>query len=186
MYSFLYDLQWCILLVFYCVSVEEKMSCMCSELCSARHAIVLSVCLVCRWSPVWGVGIIFIKMFLNKYESIMMLPPVEKCISCCLSHQNPATYLFRAVLAFKQCLICADFSPDSHQNTFSLEEALWIMDSCLFKNILMRDLSHLLSSQDVNWWTGVVWIIVMFLSVVWTLILTAPIHYKVSIAERVM
>ncbi len=96
------------------------MSCMCSELCSARHAIVLSesVCLVCRWSPVWGVGIIIIKMFLNKYESIMMLPPVEKCISCCLSHQNPVTYLFRAVLAFKQCLICADFSPDSHQNTF--------------------------------------------------------------------
>ncbi len=34
----------------------------------------------------------------------------------------------------------------------------------------------ILSSQDVNWWTGVVWIIVMFLSAVWTLILTAPIH----------
>ncbi len=28
----------------------------------------------------------------------------------------------------------------------------------------------------LNWWTGVVWIIVMFLSAVWTLILTAPIH----------
>ncbi len=28
-------------------------------------------------------------------------------------------------------------------------------------------------SQDVNWWTGVMWIIVMFLSAVWTLILTA-------------
>ncbi len=40
----------------------------------------------------------------------------------------------------------------------------------------MLDLSHLLSSPDVNWWTGVVWIIVMFLSAVWTLILTAPIH----------
>ncbi len=46
---------------------------------------------------------------------------------------------------------------------------------------------HILVSQDVNnWWTGVVWIIVMFLSAVWTLILTAPIHYIVSIAERVM
>ncbi len=32
------------------------------------------------------------------------------------------------------------------------------------KNILMLDLFHLLSSLDVNWWTGVVWIIVMFLS----------------------
>ncbi len=30
------------------------------------------------------------------------------------------------------------------------------------------DLFQLLSSQDVNWWTGVVWIIVMFLSAVWT------------------
>ncbi len=33
-----------------------------------------------------------------------------------------------------------------------------------FKNVLMLDLFHLLSSPDVNWWTGVVWIIVMFLS----------------------
>ncbi len=32
------------------------------------------------------------------------------------------------------------------------------------KNVLMLDLFHLLSSPDVNWWTGVVWIIVMFLS----------------------
>uniref|UniRef100_A0A8C1KYG1 Uncharacterized protein n=1 Tax=Cyprinus carpio TaxID=7962 RepID=A0A8C1KYG1_CYPCA len=31
---------------------------------------------------------------------------------------------------FKRCLICADFSPDSHQNTFSLEEVLlWIIES---------------------------------------------------------
>ncbi len=85
-----------------------------------------------------------------------------------LLHQNPATYLFRAVLSCKQCLICADFSPDSYQTTFSLEEAL------------------LLSMDYVNWWTGVVWIIVMFLSAVWTLILTAPIHCRGSIAETVM
>ncbi len=52
---------------------------------------------------------------------------MKKSISCCLSHQNPATYLFRAVLACKRCLIWADFSPDSDQNTFSLEEVLlWI------------------------------------------------------------
>ncbi len=37
-------------------------------------------------------------------------------------------------------------------------------------------------------WSGVdyLWIIVMFLSAVWTLILTAPIHCKGSIAEQVM
>ncbi len=33
------------------------------------------------------------------------------------------------------------------------------------------------TSQDINWWTGVVWIIVMFLSAAWT----APIH---SIGEQ--
>ncbi len=48
------------------------------------------------------------------------------------------------------------------------------------------DLFQLLSSPDVNWWTGVVWIIVMFLSAVWTLILTAPIHCRASIAEQLM
>ncbi len=53
----------------------------------------------------------------------------------------------------------------------------------------MLDLLQLLSSQDVNWWTGVVWItcgLLWFLSAVWTLILTAPIHYRASIAETVM
>ncbi len=42
---------------------------------------------------------------------------------------------------------------------------LWIMDSYFSrkqwfysKNVLMMDLSQLLSSPDVNWWTGVVWI----------------------------
>ncbi len=34
----------------------------------------------------------------------------------------------------------------------------------LVKNVLMLDLFQLLSSPDVIWWTGVVWIIVMFLS----------------------
>ncbi len=60
----------------------------------------------------------------------------------------------------------------------------------LVKNVLMLDLflrnMQLLSSPDVNCWTGVVWIIVMFLSAVWTLILTAPIHCRASIAELVM
>ncbi len=41
---------------------------------------------------------------------------------------------------------------------YGLWTRIWV------KNILMLDLSQLLSSPDVNWWTGVVWIIVMFLS----------------------
>ncbi len=58
-------------------------------------------------------------------------------------------------------------SPDSDE---TLEESLlWIMDfgqkqQFEVKDILMMDLFELLSSPDVNWWTGVVWIIVMFLS----------------------
>ncbi len=27
---------------------------------------------------------------------------------------------------------------------------------------------QILASQDVNWWTGAMWIIVMFISAVWT------------------
>ncbi len=46
---------------------------------------------------------------------------------------------------------------------------------------------QLFSSQDINWRTGdYLWIIVMFLSAVWTLILTAPIHWRASFGERVM
>ncbi len=101
-------------------------------------------------------------------------------------NQNPLTYLFRAVLVCKRCLICADFSPDSDQNTFFTAESN-IMD---YGRILARSnglkeniswwicflQTHIFSSQDINWWTGVVWIIVMFLSADLTLILTAPIH----------
>ncbi len=58
------------------------------------------------------------------------------------------------------------------------------------KSILMMDLfltnTPLFTSQYINWWTGVVWIIVMFLSAVWTLILMAPIHCRGSIGEQVM
>ncbi len=82
---------------------------------------------------------------------------------------------------------------DNRRWTFSLEEALlWITDLYFsrkrqyeVKNVLL-DLFQLLSSQDIKWWTGVVWMIVMFLSAVWTLILTAPIHCRASIGETVM
>ncbi len=55
---------------------------------------------------------------------------------------------------------------------------------------------QLFTSQDIkykhrfslhkilNWWTGVMWTIVMFLSAVWTLILTAPIHCTGSTGEQ--
>ncbi len=49
-----------------------------------------------------------------------------------------------------------------------------------FTNTLLFD------PQYVNLWTGVLWIIEMFLSVVWTIILTAPIRCRGSIGEQVM
>ncbi len=56
---------------------------------------------------------------------------------------------------------------------------------CLIMYLFLRETQHF-TSHAVNWWTGVVWIIVMFLSAVWTLILTAPIHCRGSIGEQVM
>ncbi len=46
--------------------------------------------------------------------------------------------------------------------------------------------TQIFTSHGINWWTGVVWIIVMFLSAVWTLILTAPIPCRWCIGEQVM
>ncbi len=47
---------------------------------------------------------------------------------------------------------------------------------------------QLLTSQDTFWLhiDGLEWIIVMFLSTVWILILMAPIHYRGSACEQVM
>ncbi len=42
----------------------------------------------------------------------------------------------------------------------------------------------LFTYQNIKWWTWVMWIIAMFLSVVWTLILMAPIHCKGFIGEQ--
>ncbi len=47
---------------------------------------------------------------------------------------------------------------------------------------------QLFTLQDANWWTGLVWITcgLLFLSAVWMLILTAPIHCRGYIGEQVM
>ncbi len=47
-------------------------------------------------------------------------------------------------------------------------------------------LCHRLILNDVLECVDFLWIIVMFLSTVWTLILTAPIHCRGSIGEQVM
>jgi len=70
--------------------------------------------------------------------------------------------------SFHLCLICAYFSHDSEEMTFSTR----------IINIMNRGLEWEISFE----W--VVWIIVMFLSTIWTLILTAPIHYRGSILSK--
>ncbi len=75
---------------------------------------------------------------------------------------------------------------------------IWIMGSYFdqkwwFKGNLNLDgfvsykHSFLLQKMLMHW-SGVeyLWIMVMFLSAVWTLILTAPIHCRGSIGEQVM
>ncbi len=49
-------------------------------------------------------------------------------------------------------------------------------------------IKHCLQAKTVQnkYIGGCLWIIVMFLSAVWTLILTAPIHCRGSIGEQVM
>ncbi len=79
---------------------------------------------------------------------------------------------------------------DSRGWTFSLVEVmLWICILARRRGLMLKHLDGFVSykyPQDVNWWTGAMWIIVMFLSSVWTLILTAPIHCRGSIDEQVM
>ncbi len=63
----------------------------------------------------------------------------------------------------------------ARSNGLKLKMSWWIcFRFCLLK--MLTDVDIML--------TGVVWIIVMFLSAVWTLILTAPIHCRASICEK--
>ncbi len=122
---------------------------------------------------------------------------MKKSIPFCTRTSKSMNILFSTIVACKQCLIGAYFSPDSDNFFHWKESILWIEDWCFsptqgfeVKNVLVKSLiisnTLRLASRDVNWWTGLVWIIMMFLSAVWTLILTAPIHCRGSIGEQVM
>ncbi len=84
---------------------------------------------------------------------------------------------------------------DNMERTFLLEEALLvIMDSYFvqkqwFQVKTPEWLIYFLQKvyKRLDWsHLDYLWIIVMFLSAVWTLILTAPIHCRGSIGEQVM
>ncbi len=88
-------------------------------------------------------------------------------------------------LACNQCLICAYFSPDSDRTTCIMDYSFPVNNSLKLKTswwiCLLQTLSFLLWSH-----VDYLWIIVMFLSAAWTLILTAPIHCRWSISEQVI
>ncbi len=70
---------------------------------------------------------------------------------------------------------------DNRGWTFSLEEAIvWIYRHLMIKkkNQTRNFLHHKTLIDGLDWSVlDYLWIIVMFLSAVWTLILTAPIHW---------
>ncbi len=104
-----------------------------------------------------------IKTFLLKYKSI-----IHNNASCSEKvHLMLSLTLKSRHILVSSCFVNAAWSELIslliQTRTLSLQEAL-LWTNILVKNILMLDLFQLLSSPDVHWWTGVVWIIVMFLS----------------------
>ncbi len=97
-------------------------------------------------------------------------------LSSSSSHQNPLTYLFINVLACNRCF-CIFLLIQTRQ-LFHWRKRyyeLWtrVLDESNILQVKIYWWMHFLwkqlfSSQDVNWWTGVEWITVMFLSAVWT------------------
>ncbi len=84
-----------------------------------------------------------------------------------------------------------DVREKQEMDFFTGGSRLWIMDSYFdLKHLKLKCLNEGLFLTNTVFhftgWTGVVWIIVMFLSAVWTLILTAPIHCRGSISDQIM
>ncbi len=115
--------------------------------------------------------------FWPKYESIIHnnASSSEKVHLLLFSHikihWHICLELCWTVFACKRCLVCVYFSPDLDKTAFSLENAIW------YKKVLTINLymlyNMLIDRMDY------LWIIVMLLSAVWSLILTAPIHYSI-------
>ena len=83
--------------------------------------------------------------------SIILLSSVKK-----LSTLNQERNMHRSSIVYKQNG-CETTTGDGLFHWRKCYYGLWTL--CIWvKNILMLDVFHLLSSPDVNWWTGVLWI----------------------------
>ncbi len=110
----------------------------------------------------------------------------SKKVHLLLSSQNICLELFWTVFTGAWS---ADFSPDSDCFT---GESIWKEDSSRSNGLKIETfndgfVSYKLHNMLIDVLSGVdyLWIIVMFLSAVWTLILTAPIHWRGSICKQV-
>ncbi len=122
--------------------------------------------------------------FWPKYESIIIIHnntySSEKVHPLLSSHiKNTNIFVLRVFFSVHISLLIQTYMPLFHwKHQFEV------------KNILKRFVSYkntAFTSQDVDWWTvDYLWIIVMFLSAVWILNLTAPIHCRGSTGEQVM
>ncbi len=110
----------------------------------------------------------YIKMFLTlnhcfwtKYESIIHNNSSSRDkVHLLLSLTSESRHIFVSSWVCKRCLICADFSPDSDQNTFTGGRV--IMDyGLLFRKEAMLKLSFSLHKTLTD---GVVWIMWCFIS----------------------
>ncbi len=66
------------------------------------------------------------------------------------------------------------------------ESLLWIIDYYFGQNLCFKVKISLIDGLFYKHSFSYLWIIVMFVSAVWTVILTAPIHRRGSIGEQVM
>ncbi len=130
----------------------------------------------------------------NKNITIINTTPVNHLMTCevirCLFVRNfKRSYLAKnwkftdvfvenrcIVFACKRCFICAYFSPDSGKMMFHWKKQYHAWNHADF---------HFTKCQLMDW-SGVdyLWIIMMFLSAVWTLF--APIHCRGSSGDQVM
>ncbi len=120
--------------------------------------------------------------FRSKYEPIIH----NNSSSCCLSHQNPHTYLFRAA----SLVNCAWSVQISDQMTFSLDKTILLIDDLYFSNglKLKTDLFRANTQLSLRMltdgleWCGLLWCVYQLFG----LIPTAPIHCRGYINEQVM
>ncbi len=123
--------------------------------------------------------------------------PVKYPSSVVFSHHNPPTYLFRIIwdwfYLWKVLDLCIFLSWFRKDDLFTVESN--VMEDLYFSwkqqfevksalmDLFLINTVYIFPKHELR---DYLWIIMMFLSAIWTLILTAPIHCRGSIGEQVI